>query len=416
MQAETCISTIAGKSTLGFSGDGGLAQEAELFMPMGLAIDKEGNLLVADHLNHRIRRIEPNGMISSIAGRNSDPTKPQERFSGDGGPASEALLWGPMGLVADNDRNLFFVDSLNNRIRQIRSDGVIQTIDLSAVHPMGLARDQSGALYFSEMGLRDEMPLFQKLVEKEGEGWTATPLAGGQRKGFSGDGGLAVSAQFNVYNDGALGLAVDPEGNLYIADTNNHRIRRVGVDGMVTTIAGTGVAGFSGDGGSPTLAQLNRPTGLAFDSEGDLFVADSWNARIRKITFKPEPMIATYVGSGEVGIGSQTIEKITIEYPMGGGFGGDGGSADQAKLMLPTGIGFDSEDTLYIADYSRIRKVTRAKDCAHGIGSGAGTPPSSGEIINIFSQKGSPSSFKEGTSEETGKSKPPRASGGCMKK
>ena len=223
------ITTVAGTGTSGFSGDGGLASSAQLWNPRGINVDSIGNVFFADLSNQRIRKIDATtGIISTIAGTGT------AGYSGDGGLSSSAQLWNPWGVAVDSAGNIFIADTASQRIRKIDvTTGVISTV------------------------------------------------AGTGTAGFSGDGGLATSAQLNS----PQGLAVDSAGNVFIADTTNHSIRKIdATTGLITTVTGTGTAGFSGDGNAPNTALLNNPLGVAVDSVGNIFIADTFNQRIRKIT------------------------------------------------------------------------------------------------------------------------------------
>ena len=275
------LSTAAGITTAGYSGDGLTAVGSQLNDPYGVWVDAAGNIFIADLGNFVVRKINASdGKINTIAGDAS------ANFNGDGGPATSAALNNPLGLVTDNSGNLFIADSFNHRIRVVTPDGNINTI------------------------------------------------AGGA-PGFSGDGGPAINAQMNR----PFGIALDAAGNLYIADSQNHRIRKVALDGTMSTVAGNGTAGFSGDGGPATKAALNRPWDVKVDAAGDLFIADYNNNRIRMVT--PDGTITTIAGSA------------------GPGYTGDGGAATSAKLNSPTGIALDGGN-IYIADSSNnvIRMLT----------------------------------------------------------
>ena len=224
------VTTVAGNGTLGFSGDGGPAAGAGVWNPMGLAVDAAGNLYIADSGNGRIRKVNPAGVISTVAGGALLPG-----FSGDGGAAVGAGLFLPGGLAVDAAGNIFITDIGNNRIRKVNPAGVISTV------------------------------------------------AGNGSKGFSGDGGAATSASFN-FSGAHAGLGVDAAGNLYIPDTANHRVRKVDSTGVITTVAGNGIPGFSGDGGPAVNAGLNNPGDVAADSAGNFYIADNTNNRVRKVT------------------------------------------------------------------------------------------------------------------------------------
>jgi len=235
------IYTMAGDGEPGFSGDGLPAAGARLNRPRGLIHDREGSLYVADSLNHRIRRISPNGFISTVAGTGV------RGYYGDGGFSLQAHLNAPLGVATDSFGNLYIADSGNHAIRKVSPAGVISTV------------------------------------------------AGSGVRGGSGDGGPAILASFNFPS----AVAVDSAGVLYIADTFNQRIRRVTSDGAVTTIAGNGSSGFSGDGSLATEAQLRSPTGIAIDPQGNLYVADLDNNRVRKLIPAAGPIAAPVTDPGE---------------------------------------------------------------------------------------------------------------------
>jgi sugar lactone lactonase YvrE len=264
-----------------FSGDGGPATKAKLSCPHSVAIDDAGNLYVADSGNNRIRKVDGSGTITTIAGTG--------KFSsgGDGGPATEAGLQSPKGIAFDLAGNLLVADSGNNQIRKIDPGGTITTIagtgepgysgdggpataaKLEA--PRTVAVGPSGAVYIAE-------PNVHRIRKVDAKGIIST-VAGTSKAGFSGDGGPAKSAQLDM----PRGVGVDGEDNVYIADSLNHRIRRVGGDGIITTIAGTGQKGFSGEGGPATEARFFTPRAVDVDASGNLYVADTYNNRIRKI-------------------------------------------------------------------------------------------------------------------------------------
>ena len=287
------IFTIAGTGERGFGGDGGPATEAQFYVPGGLAVDGSGNLYVAGN-NDRIRRIDAEGVITTIAGTG------ERGFGGDGGPATEAQFSLPRDLAVDGSGNLYVTDVGNHRIRRIDAEGVITTIagtgergfggdggpaaEAQFSYPSGPALDGSGNLYVADVGNH-------RIRRIDAEG-VITTIAGTGERGFGGDGGPAAEAQFSSPN----GLALDGSGNLYVADQGNHRIRRIDAEGVITTIAGTGEYGFGGDGGPATEAQFLFPLGLALDGSGNLYVADRGNHRIRRID--AEGVITTLAGSG----------------------------------------------------------------------------------------------------------------------
>jgi sugar lactone lactonase YvrE len=330
------ISTVAGIGTSGFSGDGGLATAAKLNYPSGVAIDYAGNIIISDTYNNRIRKIAA-GIISTIAGNGISG------FSGDEGPATEAMLNNPEDLTVDSADNIYIADVLNSRIRKVTfnimstvggngqsgfsNDGGSST-QAALGYPIDMSIDSAGDLYIVDYDNDRIRRISNNIINT---------VAGNGSSGFSGDGGAATEALLNQ----AWGIAVDFAGNVYIADTGNCRIRKVANDGVITTIAGNGNCGFSGDGGPATTAMLNAPRGVAVDSAGNVIVSDTSNNRIRKIT---AGVINTIAGDGTAN------------------FGGDEGQATEAKLNYPRRAVIDRADNIYVADSgnNRIRKITPA--------------------------------------------------------
>ena len=331
------ITTVAGTGVQGFSGDGGPATSAQLREPAALAVDAAGSLFIADAKNNRVRRVSPDGVITTAAGTGV------EGFFGDGGQATSAQLKTPYGVAVDVAGNLYIADSGNQRVRRVSPAGVITTVAGTGVGgfsgdggqatsaqlnaPTAVAVDAAGNVYVADA--------FNHRVRRVSPDGVITTVAGSGQKGFSGDGGQATSARLNT----PFGVAVDRAGNLFIADAENHRVRRVSPDGVITTVAGTGVAGFSGDGGQATSAQLNRPFGVAVDSAGNLYITDPLNHRVRRVS--PAGVITTVAGSGQEG------------------FSGDGGQATSARLAVPAAVAVDAAGNLLISDQAnqRVRKV-----------------------------------------------------------
>ena len=331
------ITTVAGTNVSGFSGDGGAASNARINFPCGVTADAYGNFFIADTSNNRIRRVNTNGFITTVAGTNSSG------FSGDGGAATNAKLFSPSGEALDAFGNFFIADTSNGRIRRVDTNGIITTVAGTSTRgfygdggaatnallssPFGVAVDVFGNLFIADPN--------NSRIRKVDTNGIITTVAGTNSAGFSGDGGAATIAKLNS----PYGIAVDVFGNLFIADSGNSRIRKVDTNGIITTVAGTNSAGFSGDGGAATNAKLNTPYGVALDAFGNLFIADSGNSRIRKVD--TNGIITTVAGTNSAG------------------FSGDGGAATNAKLNTPYGVVFDTFDNLLIADYnnSRIRKV-----------------------------------------------------------
>ena len=328
------ITTIAGNGIRGFSGDNGPATSAQLYSPGGVAVDSAGNVYVLDGGNSRIRKIS-NGVITTVAGNGT------EGYSGDGGPATSAKLAEPWGVATDEAGDLYIADAGNNRIRKV-SNGVITSYagngtygfsgdngpaaDAQLRSPVGVKVDPAGNLYIVDQG--------NNRIRKV-SGGVITTVAGGGASSDIGDNGPATSAQLN----GPTRVAIDSAGNMVIADCYNYRIRKVS-GGVITTVAGNGSASYSGDNGPATIAQMNSPAGVAVDSAGNLYVADSDNHRIRKIS---GGVITTIAGGGRSW--SDT---------------GDNGLATNATLNSPRGVAIDSAGNLYIADSNnhRIRKVS----------------------------------------------------------
>jgi sugar lactone lactonase YvrE len=284
VNSDGVITTIAGNGSWGFSGDNGAAVSAQLNYPAAIAVDAAGNLFITDTNNHRIRKITPNGTISTVVGNG------RQGSGGDGGPASRAAMNYPRGIAVDGTGNLYIADTDNHRIRKVDSSGTIST------------------------------------------------LAGNGTAGSSGDGGAATDAQLAF----PVGVTVDGAGDLFIADSLNNRIRKVTPDGIITTVAGSGAYGFRGDGGPATSASLAYPNGVAVDAAGNLFIADTANQRIRKVT--PDGVITTLSGNGTFG------------------FAGDGGAPSSAQLAYPYSVVVDGNNNIFIDDtYSnRIRKIASA--------------------------------------------------------
>ncbi len=295
--AQEIITTVAGNGTRGFSGDGGPATSASLAYPNGMAVDEVGNLYIVDTSNHRIRKITVDGTITTVAGNGS------RGFSGDGGPATSASLAYPSGMAVDGTGNLYIGDTDNHRVRKVTTNGIISTVagngiygfsgdggpatNASLYYPSGMAVDGDGNLYFAERS--------NNRIRKVAVNGTISTVAGNGTAAFSGDGGAATSAGLNYPRD----VAVDAEGTLYIADQNNHRIRKVDSDGVISTVAGNGTQTFNGDGGAATSAGLSFPSGVAVDGAGNLYIASRDHNRVRKVSING--IISTVAGNGTDG-------------------------------------------------------------------------------------------------------------------
>lgn len=320
------INTIAGNGTLGFGGDGSAATKALFYLPTGVAVDSSGNVYIADSQNNRVRKLSGSN-VSTVAGNGG------LSYSGDGLSATKAQLNAPQAVAADGAGNFYIADTANNVVRKVAADGTISTLVGTGAagsgssqlnSPQGIAVDSSGDVFISDT---------QNARVLKVSGGAVSTVAGSGTLGFGGDGGAAGSAQLNT----PLGLAVDGAGNLYIADNGNHRIRKVTSGGTISTVAGNGNQGYSGDNGAATLAQLNAPQGVAVDSAGNLYIADTLNDRVRLVA---GGNITTIAGTGLAG------------------YTGDGGLASSAQLVNPAGLAVDSSGALYISDLSaHVRKI-----------------------------------------------------------
>ena len=349
------ISVAAGDGLARYSGDGGPAVAGSLAsivnqQPGGLTFDATGNLYIADQANNVIRRVDTNGVITTVAGNGTNG------YSGDGGPATAAMLFQPTGVAVDNAGNLYIADTENYRIRMVTAKGTISTIcgngdagftgdggPASAAtvwQPTGVALDNAGNLYIADLN--------NAAVRKIAPTGIITTVAGKGRKfGYAGDGGPATAALLNQVTD----IKIDASGNLYIADYGNQRVRVVTPAGIISTIAGTGQVGFAGDGGPAVSALLSGPTALGIDSTGAVIVADQGNNRVRRI-----------VPGGAI----NTIAGLTLSI-------GDGGSSTLARLTSPFNTAVDASRNLYIADSgeNRIRKVSPSGTITTFAGTGA---------------------------------------------
>lgn len=291
------ITTIAGNGIASFSGDGGPATAAELNVPIPLVADGNGNIYIGDFVNQRIRKVNTSGIISTVAGTGT------AGYSGDGGPATAADLNYPRGIDIDTAGNIYISDESNERIRKVNTSGIISTIVGNGTSgfsgdggqasvaelntPEFLAIDRTGNLYIADQGNQRV-----RMVNTSG---IISTYAGNGTSGFSGDGGPATAAEFNI----PVGLAVDGSNNLYIADYSNDRIRKVDNTGKISTFAGTGIASFSGDGGQATGAEINTPQGVCVDRFGNVYIADYLNYRVRMVI--PTGIISTIAGTGTGG-------------------------------------------------------------------------------------------------------------------
>ena len=460
------ITTIAGTAGLGFRGDGGPAVEAELYRPHGVAVDSAGNFYIADTGNHRIRKVDSTGTITTIAGSRA------RGFGGDEGPATTARLAFPYGVAVDSAGNLYIADTGNHRIRKVDSTGTITTVAgtgefgfrgdgglavaAELYNPRMAWRWTARATFISPMPVttasarwipRGRSPRWRGRENSASGGtgvrqsrrrsttpvawrWTAratsispipvtTASARWIRQGRSprwrGREGDSASVGTGIRQSWwrsttPHGVAVDSAGSLYIADNSNHRIRKVDSTGTITTVAGSGARGFRGDGGPATAARLAFPSGVAVDSAGNFYIADASNHRIHKVdstgtittiagTARARLQVGTGVrqsrrsSTGPYGVavdsagnfyiadtGNHRIRKVdstgtitTIAGSRARGFGGDEGPATTARLAFPYGVAVDSAGNLYIADTGnhRIRKVDSTGTITTVAGTGA---------------------------------------------
>jgi sugar lactone lactonase YvrE len=396
--ASGIITTVAGNGATGFSGDGGAATSASLFAPLGVAVDTLGNVFIADLDNSRIRRVDAKtGIITTVAGDGN------LGFSGDGGPTTGANLV-PLNVAVDSQDDLYIADYSGGRVHRVDAlSGTINTVvgggsggdgspatSVVLIYPEAVAVDSSGNLLIADTNNRrvrhidsstriistvagngtagksasggaatnSSLQPIGVAVDTQGNVFIAdgavihrvdavteiiTTVAGKGNVGFSGDGGPATSASFI----GAQAVAVDARDNLFIADMDNQRVRRVdGTTGIITTVAGSGAPnssglvpyGFSGDGGPATSAQLAQPRGVALDAHGNLFIADELNSRIRRVD-AVTGTISTVAGDGNF---AHT---------------GDGSPATNAGIGQVFGLGVDAQDNIFISSGYDVRRV-----------------------------------------------------------
>ena len=331
------IFTFAGTGAAAFGGDGGPATSAALHQPTGLARLADGSILVADYANHRIRRVSPNGHMTTVAGTNTTG------YSGDGGQATSARLNMPTDVEPTPDGGFLIADYGNRRVRRVSPAGVITTVAGTGVSgtsgdggpatsaqlgaPTGVAVTADGGFLIADAAAHR--------IRRVSPGGTITSVAGTGAAGGTGDGGPATAARLNA----PVSVAPLAGGGFLVAEYEGHRVRRVSAAGVITRVAGTGTAGFSGDGEAATAARLNRPVHVSPTSDGGFLIGDSLNNRVRKVS--ADGTIATVAGSGEPG------------------FTGDGGPAMLARLSAPYAAVEDGSGAILIADgqNNRLRRV-----------------------------------------------------------
>ncbi len=395
------ITPFAGQNLAGEVGDGGPVANAQVLVPFALAIDAGGNLYFSEILTNRIRKISAAGIITTLAGTD-------QGFSGDGGPAIKAQLYQPEGVAVDGAGNVYFADYQNNRVRKISASGIITTVagdggccsdadgglatKSNVYTPTGVAIDGAGSLYIAQ----------NTRVRKVLPDGTITSVAGSGIFGNSGDGGLATQAQMNLLS---IGLTFDGAGTFYVADQLSYNIRKVSKSGIITTAVGNGLYNLSGDGGPAAAAQVGLPTSMAMDNAGNLYISDDFNPVVRKIS--PAGIVSTFAGNGLKGfsgdggpapqarlsggaVAADGAGNVYIADKMNGrirkvasdgtittvagtgayGFSGDGGPAIAANLSWPHGVAADRNGNLYIAEDFRIRKVSTSGIISTIVGDG----------------------------------------------
>jgi hypothetical protein len=360
--AANDISTVAGTGTPGYNGDGIAATAAQLNGPVAVAPTLDGGYLIADQGNSRVRRVAPNGVISTVAGTGT------AGFSGDGNPATGAQLNTPNGVAMTADGGILIADSGNHRVRQVSPNGIIATVagtgapgfngdDIPATQgqlnfPSGVAAAPDGGFLIADND--------NNRIRRVSPAGMITTVAGLGPAGYSGDGTDARRAQLN---DPAA-VAFTPDGGFLIADLQNHRIRRVSPEGIMSTAAGSGVQGFGGDGGDATDAQLNNPIDVAVTADGGYLIVDRVNNRVRRVS--PSGTITTVAGTGTPGSA------------------GDGGPATSAQLRLPIGVAATGEGDFLIADTSNDRVRLVDAGAVPGLPPGGELPPPAlGKTVNV---------------------------------
>jgi len=358
VQAEgATVTTVAGKSPAGFSGDGGPAAEAQMHEPRMMTFAPSGDMYIADTFNQVIRKVDSAGTMSTVAGRFTgfvprDEADCVPNFSGEGGPATEATLSCPHGVAVDTAGNVYIADSANHAIRRVDPSGTIVTVggaggsagdsgdggpgtEARIQGPKGIVLDGRGGLLIADSGN-------DRVKRLELASGVITLVAGTGDAGGAGDGGPATEAQLVEPRT----LAVGPDGSTYIAEPKAHRVRRVDQQGIVTTFAGTGRAGFSGEGGPAARAALNFPRGVGTDAAGNVYIADSLNQRIRRVD--AAGVITTVAGRGKACYFSTNNNC------------GDGGPPLEAGFATPRAVEATPAGDLYVADTfnERIRRVT----------------------------------------------------------
>jgi sugar lactone lactonase YvrE len=333
------ITTVAGTGEDGPIGDGGQALEAFIQRPTAVAISNKGNLYIANEKNFRVRMVNPEGIISTVMGTGNSDMQSQDRL------AVETNIENAYGVATDKDDNLYVMSRGHSKIFKVGDDGIAQrivgtgemgfggdggpAIDAKISYANHLVVDPKGNMFIADTG--------NNRIRKVSLDGIITTIAGSGEMGFGGDGGPAVEAEFAY----PVAIAIDGQGNLYIADFNNHRIRKISTDGIITSVAGTGESEYNGDGIPALESQIGEPCGVVVDRSGYIYIGDQLNNRVRVIT--PSGMMYTVAGTGVRG------------------YTGDGGPAEKAQTSNPDIIALDNQGNLYIPDHSNgvVRKLTR---------------------------------------------------------
>ncbi len=336
------ITTVAGTGELGLGGDGGPAIDALIQRPTAVALSSRGHLYIADEQNNRVRMVDPEGIISTVMGTGHSAFQSRDRL------AVETNLVNAYGIATDKEDNLYVLSRGHSKIFKVGNDGIARrivgtgqqgfegdggpAIDAKISFSNHLVVDSRGNLFIADTG--------NHRIRRVSPDGVITTIAGTGEMGFGGDDGPAVEARLAYPS----AIAIDSQGNLYIADFNNHRIRKLSTDGIITSVAGTGESGYNGDGRPALKGQIGEPCGVAVDRRGYIYIGDQVNNRVRVVT--PSGMMYTVAGTGVRG------------------HTGDGGAAEKAQTSNPDIIALDNEDNLYIPDHINgvVRKLTRVTD------------------------------------------------------
>lgn len=349
------INAFAGNHTAGYSGDNNAATDAQCYAPAGVAVDNAGNVYFCEIGNSVIRKVSPSGIISTVAGTGV------QGFSGNGGPATAAMINQPTSVAVDKYGNIYFTDDGNNMIRMIDPSGIINTIVGTGVAgnadglataaqlngPSGIAVNKNGSIFIADV--------YNHSIKRLDTG-VVTTICGNGLPGSSGNGSSASIASLSY----PKGVAVDTVGNVYIVDQGNSSIRRINAAGIINAYAGNSSFGYSGDGGLGYAAALNTPTEVVVDHHQNAYIADYGNHVIRKVT------VGGYI--------------TTIAGNHTNGYSGDGGPAIAAQMAGPYGVAFDnSNGKLYISDeVSNVIRVVNTNT------TGINTPSVSSNALHIY--------------------------------